>query len=220
MSVWNFIGGMHYIQFSHWLIRWLYFLGGLGGCVMIATGLLHWTQSRNKGSRGARLNVGLMNVLAIGSVTGIIAATGAFLLANRLLDNRAQFMGMASRDVEVDVFFYVWLLCALHALVRVLWQRRHGYLRAWAEQCWAIAAIALAAVGLNWFTTGDHLFKTVLTNTYWAVAAMDLSLLFTAGLAVYGACRLNAARKLAMDEQDEPRGKAVTQRPATEVVHA
>jgi hypothetical protein len=35
---------------------------------------------------------------------------------------------------------------------------------AWREQCRAIAALAVLAVLLNWFTTGDHLLKTVGTT--------------------------------------------------------
>ncbi|WP_341645515.1 PepSY-associated TM helix domain-containing protein [Thauera sp. SDU_THAU2] len=217
VNVWSFIAGMHYLQFSHWSLRWLYFLGGLGGCVMIATGLLHWTQARNKGKRGAGLNVALMNVLNIGTVTGIIAATGAFLLANRALDGREQFAGIASRDLEVDVFFHVWLLCALHALARVLWQRRHGHLRAWAEQCRAIAAIAAAAVGLNWLTTGDHLLRTVFTGIYWPVAATDLGLLSVAAIALWAARKLKTAYGTAISEANGTPGKAVAA--AVEVAH-
>lgn len=197
VNVWSFIAGMHYLQFSHWTLRWLYFLGGLGCCVMIATGLVHWTQARNKGQRGANLNVALMNALSTASVMGIVAATGAFFLVNRLLDNREQFAGVTCRDIEVYAFFGVWLLSAIHATVKVLWQRRHGYLRAWAEQGWAIAMIAVAAVGMNWFSTGDHLLRTILTETYWPVAAMDLALLTTAAVALWSARKLNTVYGIA-----------------------
>jgi hypothetical protein len=66
---------------------------------------------------------------------------------------------------------------------------------AWREQCWAVAALAVAAVGLNWLTTGDHLIKTVFTHPYWAVAGVDLSLLASAGIAV------GVARRLAQRER-------------------
>ena len=210
-NVWNFIGGMHYLQFSHWLLRWLYFLGGLGACAMIATGLLHWTQARNSSKRGPRANVALMNVLSIAAVTGIIAATVAFLLANRYLDNRARLAGIASRDLEVYLFYGIWLLSVLHASARVLQQRQRGHLQAWREQCWAIAAFAVAAVGLNWITTGDHLARTVFTDTYWPVAGVDLSLLLGAGIALW------AARKLASHERSMPRSKPSPARHETDV---
>jgi len=215
-TVWSFIGGLHYVHFSHWLLRWLYFLGGLGGCVMIATGLMHWTQARNKGSRAARLSVGLMNAVSAASVTGLIAATGAFLLVNRGLNGRGEWLGVAGRELEVNAFFAVWLLCALHAVVMV-W-RRHGYLRAWAQQCRAIAVVALAAVGLNWATTRDHLLKTVFTDPYWPVAATDLVLLTAAGLAAWAARRLGAAHRQAMRElAEEKEGGAHS---VNEVAHA
>ncbi|UUZ76530.1 PepSY domain-containing protein [Polaromonas sp. P1(28)-13] len=46
MTVQRFISGLHFIQFERWLLRWLYFLGGLSGCVLIATGFLFWLESR------------------------------------------------------------------------------------------------------------------------------------------------------------------------------
>jgi len=199
-NVWSFIGGMHYVHFNHWLLRWLYFLGGMGACAMIATGLMHWTQARNKGSRAARLNVALMNAMSTGAVTGLIVATGAFLLVNRCLNSRGQWLGMASRDIEVNAFYGVWLLCAVHAVMWVLWRRRHGYLAAWAQQCWAIAAITLAAVAVNAVTTGDHLLKTLLTDPYWPVAATDIVLLISAGLSVWAARKLGVAYRQATDE--------------------
>jgi hypothetical protein len=74
--------------------------------------------------------------------------------------------------------------------------------QAWREQCWAIAALAVAAVVLNALTTGDHLVKTVFTETYWAVAGVDLSLLASAAVAGW------AARQLARRKQRAPRTAA------------
>lgn len=196
VNVWNFIGGMHYLQFSHWTLRWLYFLGGLGACAMIATGLFHWTQARNKRQRGVATNVALMNVVNIATVTGIIAATAAFLVINRVIDNDRQFAGFASRDFEVYVFFGIWLLSLAHATFRVFQHRQHGHLTAWKEQCLAIAGLALAAVVMNWTSSGDHLLRTLFVETYWPVAGVDLSLLASALIAVW------AARKLASRERN------------------
>lgn len=65
---------------------------------------------------------------------------------------------------------------------------------AWREQCWAIVMLAVAAVGLNWATTGDHLIRTI-GELYWPVAGLDLALLASAGLATI------AARMLKQREQ-------------------
>ena len=61
--------------------------------------------------------------------------------------------------------------------------------KAWSEQCWAIAALALAAVVLNAVTTGDNLLDT-LTAGYWPVAAVDLMLCVSAVLAAVAAVKI------------------------------
>lgn len=83
-----------------------------------------------------------------------------------------------------------WLLSLLHALWRSapVAQARHN--PAWREQCWAVALLCVAAVLLNWITTGDHLIKTMLLEPYWAVAGVDLSLLACALVALFAARRL------------------------------
>jgi hypothetical protein len=83
----------------------------------------------------------------------------------------------------------------LHALLRSAPVARARMNPAWREQCWGIAALAVAAVGLNGLTTGDHLFKTMISEPYWAVAGVDLSLLVSAGIAIW------AARALARRER-------------------
>ena len=42
----RFISGLHFIQYRHWTLRWLYFALGLLGCGLIATGFLFWIESR------------------------------------------------------------------------------------------------------------------------------------------------------------------------------
>jgi len=176
--------GFHFIQFDHWTLRWLYFAGGLGGCVVIATGFLYWLAKRRKRWQAGDVpGFRLVEGLAIGSVTGIVIATLAFFVSNRLLPLGANFAGYERAALEVWAFYLVWLATFAHA-----WLRPAA--RAWREQCLAIAALALLAPVLNGVTTGDHLLKT-LAEGYWPVAGMDLLLLAGAGLAIY------AARKLA-----------------------
>lgn len=189
-NVFNFIAGMHYVQFDHWPLRWLYFIAGLGACVLIATGLVHWTQARNQKHDGTRFGVSFMNAHNVGVVMGIMIATAAFLMANRLFNNSAQFAGIATRNLEVYVFFGVWIVCLVHALARVSVNKRDGYLKAWIEQCWALALVAIAAVILNWITTGDHLINTLFIDTYWPVAAIDLLLILSALVAIFSARKL------------------------------
>ncbi len=182
MTAQRFISGLHFIQHNHWTLRWLYFLAGLSGCVLIATGFLFWLEGRRarhakKGLAGVRVVEGL----TVGSVTGIILATLAFFAANRLLPPGASVGGYARPELEVWVFYLAWIACFAHA-----WLRARA---AWGEQAWAVCAMALACVLLNWASTGDHPIRAG-GSGMWAVAGMDAMLLVLALLAASVAKRL------------------------------
>lgn len=192
-SINEFLTGLHLQHFEHWLLRWLYVLGGLLGCVCIATGFVFFVEKRKKphaaaGSHGSRV----VDALAVAAVTGMLVAALAMLVANRLLP-----AGLPARgDWEERLFWLAWLAALAHAAWRSAAVMQARLTPAWREQCWAVAALALSAVLLNWLTTGDHLVRTVVTDTYWPVAGVDLSLLATAGIAAW------AARRLARIERD------------------
>jgi uncharacterized iron-regulated membrane protein len=177
------LSGLHFIQFDHWGLRWAYFLAGLSGCAMIATGLLFWLRAREGKAVPNSASYRSMEAMTIGGVTGIIAATGAFFVANRVLPDGASLWGQERAALEVWVFWLVWLGAIAHAAI----QRR----TAWAQQCWAIAALALAAVVLNALTTGDHVVAAT-SKGLWAVAGMDLILIASAAIAAATARRLQA----------------------------
>ncbi len=178
-SAW--IQGAHFVQFGHWPLRWLYFLGGLGGCVMIATGMLFWLRSRESKLANTSLGYRMVEALTIGGVSGIVLATTAFLVANRLLPANAALAGLDRAGLEVRVFWLVWLGTFLHA----------AFLRerAWGQQCWAIAVAGMAAVILNAATT-PHDIIAALSGGHWAVAIMDIVLIAGTGLALWAALRL------------------------------
>ncbi len=135
---------------------------GLSGCVMIATGYIYWLETRRKRhARQGLPGVRIVEGLTVGSVTGIIIATLAFFIANRLLPLGATFACYKRAALEVWAFYLVWIFTFAYAWLRP------G--RAWREQCGAIALLALLAPLLNWITTGDHLRKT-LGEGYWPVA--------------------------------------------------
>lgn len=186
MSVQRFISGLHFIQFNHWALRWLYFVAGLSGCVMIATGFLFWLETRRKrhAKTGAQC-VRIVESLTIGSVTGIIISTFAFFVSNRVLPLNIEFAGQDRATLEMWIFYLTWVLTFVHAALRAR--------RAWGEQCVAIAALALLAVGLNAISTGEHIFYA-LSQRLWAVAGMDFMLLLSASIALITARRLRVTR--------------------------
>jgi uncharacterized iron-regulated membrane protein len=173
-DVQQFFTGLHFIQFRHWTLRWIYFALGLLGCLLIATGFLFWLESRRKAHAAAGLpGVRIAEGFAVGGTAGMVTATLAFLIANRLLPTGATFLGGQRYELEIWAFFAVWALSCIHGWIRGR--------RAWAEQCWIAAGAAVVAVALNWITTGDHLVRT-LADGEWAVAGVDL-MLFAGGFA-------------------------------------
>ena len=161
-------------------------LGGLSGCACIATGFIFFVEKRKRqhakqGRGGARW----VDAFAVSTVTGMLIAALAMLIGNRLLPTDLPARG----TWEQYIFWGAWVLAFGHGIWRTAAVAEARLAPAWAEQCWAIAVMAVAAVLLNWVTTGDHLLRTV-GNGYWPVAGVDLFMLACAAIA------LLAARKL------------------------
>jgi hypothetical protein len=203
MGVQRFFSGMHFIQFDHWGLRWLYLFAGLSGCVMIATGFIFWLESRRashakKGLAGVRV----VEALTVGSVTGIVLATAAYLVVNRLLPLGTSFAGQDRAALEVWVFYLTWLGTFMHAA----WRRADPAIqpakRAWREQCWGIAVLCATAVLLNGVTTGDHLVATVGRGDL-QVAGIDLMLLLATTVSGWVARRLEQTERSAKPSADD-----------------
>lgn len=194
----EFLTGLHLQHFRHWLLRWLYVLGGLAGAVCIATGFVFFVEKRKRqhaqqGSQGARI----VDALAVTTVTGMVLAALGILVANRLLPETLPGRG----DFERYAFWGTWAFAFVHAGLRSAPVAQGRANPAWREQCWAIAMLAVGAVALNWITTGDHLLKT-LTAGYWPVAGVDLFLLFGATVAAMTARRLTKNAAIAQPRID------------------
>ena len=184
----RFFTGLHFIQFDHWTLRWLYFAGGLSGCVLIGTGLLFWTGSRRaRHQRQGRIGARLVEALSVAAGTGLIIATLAFFVANRLLPMESSAIGNQRAALEGWVFYLSWLLALAHAVLSPA--------QAWHRQLQLAAVLAVSAVALNWLTTGDHLLRTLSTGNA-AVAGMDLMLIVLAGFSLLAAARIQRAHQL------------------------
>lgn len=175
---WRWISGFHFIQFEHWTIRWLFFLLGLLGCVLIATGFIVWFETRKKRHRQTDLtSVLIVESLTIASVAGLIAATFAFFLSNRLLPDDAYWVNSSRVSTEIGAFYLVWILTLFHAFAR----HRTSTL-GWAEQCLLIALLGVSAVCANAFSTGDHILRS-LAKGHYSVAGMDILLILSSAVA-------------------------------------
>jgi len=156
------LGGIHLLQFHQDTLRFLYFVAGLAGTLMIATGFVLFAEKR----RDAGGHPILVDALGVSSTLGLLLATAAYLLTNRLappLPGRS--------TVEIMVFFATWAGSMLDAIYN------HG--RAprptWQLQCLVLASLCLVAVLANWVTTAVS-FAQPLNGA----AGVDLALFLTA----------------------------------------
>ncbi|MBB5607936.1 MULTISPECIES: PepSY domain-containing protein [unclassified Janthinobacterium] len=166
--------GLHIAHFGGPLLRALFFLSGLAGCAMVATGALLWAvKTRQKQAKalaaGKRPSFGLrlVEALNIGAIAGIPIAFGAYFWANRLLT-----AGMENRpQEEIACFFGAWALAAIVAQLRPS--------RAmWRIELAAGAFLFCALPVLNVLTTESHLGVTLFMGRGPAsVAAFDLVVL-------------------------------------------
>ncbi len=175
--------GLHLARFSDIWLRWMFFISGIVGCAMIATGLVLWAVKRRRNA--ATVGHKIVDALNATSITGLPIAIAAYFLCNRLLSASSP-----GRTVwEVGCFFAVWLIAGLHAAVRP--QRA-----AWREQLWIAAALFAAIPLVNAITTGRGLPASLMSGD-WVFAGFDLTALATAALfamsAVYYAKRSGAA---------------------------
>ena len=170
--------GLHLARFADWGVRALFFLSGLTGCLMVASGVVLWAvKERPKHAKSGRTGFGLrlVDALNIGAVAGLPIAFAAYFWGNRLLP-----LGLAERsNAEANVFFYAW---GASLLAGFIWPKR----MMWAWQLYiGAAAFALIPV-VNALTTHAHLGLT-LFNGDWALAGFDLSMIaFGAMLALCG----------------------------------
>ncbi|MEG3178395.1 PepSY-associated TM helix domain-containing protein [Sphingomonas sp. RB3P16] len=160
--------GLHSGRSADATIRWVYFLCGIGGSVMVASGLVLWiVKRREKLPDPAHPYFGfrLVERLNIGFVAGFPAAMVGFLWANRLLP-----LAMPARaDAEVNAMFLLWGALLLHAFTRATRP-------AWVEQLALTAALLLALPLFDMLATGKGLPATIAAGD-WTLAGVDLTLL-------------------------------------------
>jgi uncharacterized iron-regulated membrane protein len=163
---------LHAGRFSGPMLRWLYFLSGVGGTVMVASGLVLWTVKRRaKLPDPTKPHVGfrLVERLNIGVIVGGTGGIAVYFIANRLLP-----LDMAHRaDWEINSLFIGWGALFVWSIGRPVKQ-------AWTETL-AMGALLYAAVPVvSAFTTPRGLIPSLFARD-WVFAGFDLTMLALAG---------------------------------------
>lgn len=149
------MNALHFVRFGGYPVKWLYFLSGMAGAAMLATGAILFTVKRRKksanefGSATPRVYC-VIETLNVAAIAGLLLACIGYFWINRLLP-----LDVAERATrEIMLFFVLWLLTLLHAALR-------PSLAAWREQLSAAAVLCLGLPLLNLATTGDWLLAAL-----------------------------------------------------------
>jgi uncharacterized iron-regulated membrane protein len=160
--------GLHAGRFAPPLLRWLYFLCGLAGTAMVATGLVLWTSKRRQqlpDPERPYFGFRLVERLNIATIAGLPFGIACYFLANRLLP-----FAMDQRPAwEANSLFIGWGVLALVACVRPV-------KRAWVETLAVAAAGFLAVPVVNLVTTHRGLFASLATGDL-VFASFDLTMI-------------------------------------------
>lgn len=181
------LSALHEATFGGIIIKWLYFVAGIAGTVMIGSGAILFEVKRCQRALGefggATPRVyRLIEILNIAAITGLAIACIGYFWANRLIE--ADIAGRA--DLEVRAFFMLWILGLVHAAAR---PRR----KAWMEQLAGIAMLCLLLPVLNAVTTGDHVIAQIGRGD-WRNAGVEL-VAIAFGLAAIGVIRVIWTKK-------------------------
>jgi hypothetical protein len=165
--------GLHAGRYAPLLLRWFYFLCGLAGTAMVATGLVLWTAKRRlqlPDPERPYFGFHLVERLNVATIAGLPFGIACYFLANRLLP-----VEMAQRpNWETNWLFIGWgALCVVATLRPVK--------RAWVETLSVAAAGFLAVPVVDMMTTNRGLFTSLWRGDV-LFASFDLMMLVFAGL--------------------------------------
>ncbi|WP_233235896.1 PepSY domain-containing protein [Bordetella sp. LUAb4] len=174
---------VHIGRFAGPALRWVFFLSGIAGTLMVATGLVLWVVKRLPERRKAGatpFSHRLVEVLNVGAIGGLTVAIGSYFWINHLLPAALKDRALW----EIRGFFCVWLLCVLHPLLRT-------HRRAWMEQLSLAAVLLFLLPVLNAVTGGLPLWRS-LTQGQWSIAGFELSAMAVAVLLAFAVRKLRA----------------------------
>lgn len=167
MGIYNIFTTLHEARGVDIALRWLLFISGIVGTVMVATGLILWCvkrapQQQKQGYKS--FGYRLVEVTNVAAIIGLPIACAAYFYANRLIP--------ADMDMrlnwEIRTFFVVWLLTLIYPIFRSSRQ-------AWLELL-ALATVLFASLPILNFMTGGQALWNSIAYGQWVIASFDLAM--------------------------------------------
>lgn len=166
-AIYNVTTTLHEARGVDLPLRWLLFLSGILGTLMVATGLLLWCVKRapQQEKQGYKsLGYRTVEVLNITAIIGLPIACAVYFYANRLIDANLE----KRSALEIRCFFIAWGLVFIYALIR-----KHR--QAWLDML-ALATLLFAALPIFNFMTGGAPLWSSISNGVWVIASFDLAM--------------------------------------------
>lgn len=175
-GIYNVVTVLHEARGVDLALRWLLFLSGVVGTLMIATGLILWCvkrapQQQKQGYKS--LGYRVVEMTNIAAIIGLPIACAAYFYANRLIPAEMDMR----LNWEIRSFFTVWLITLLYAMIR-------SHRQAWLELL-ACATLLFALLPVLNFMTGGQALWNSIANAQWMIASFDLVMWVLALLFAY-----------------------------------
>ncbi|WDS34791.1 PepSY-associated TM helix domain-containing protein [Pseudoxanthomonas sp.] len=168
--------GLHFGNYGHGAVQWLYFLLGLAGAFLFYSGNLLWIEARRKRRQHAQpLRTQVMARLTLGVCLGCVGGVSALFIAGALLPESQAAM----------TYYATFFVLLAWALIR-------KPAKAGAELLFACALLTLLVPVAGWIGTGEHFFAA-LWNGHWTRFAIGVIALLLA--AAYWRMGLAARRR-------------------------
>ncbi len=130
---------LHKARFANAPIRALFFILGVIGTIIIATGLILWNKKRQqKYETKNHLGYKLVEKLNIGTILGLPIAVCVYFIANKIVP----FDYINREIIEVNSLFIAWLISYLHAFFI-------KSKNAWSQQLFALSMLCFTIVLLD-----------------------------------------------------------------------
>ena len=176
MGIYNVVTTLHEARGVDLTLRWLLFLSGIIGTLMIATGLILWCVKRapQQQKQGCK-SFGYRTIEAtnIAAIIGLPIACAAYFYANRFIPAEMEMR----LNWEIRTFFIVWVLTLVYAIFRT-------HRQAWLELLVFAAVIFALLPIINFMTGGQPLWHTM-AHGQWMIASFDLAMWVLAALFAY-----------------------------------
>ncbi|MCL4067452.1 PepSY domain-containing protein [Pseudomonas sp. GX19020] len=180
------LGALHRARFADTGLRWLFFVAGVAGTVMVGSGLVLWVSKRaSKHAKSGVQPFGLRLVdrLNVGAIAGLTVATAGYFWANRLIPAGAKDRA----DLEIYAFFAIWALALIHPFLR-------APAKSWCEQFGLAAVLLLTLPILNALTGPSDLIRALWQGNM-VLVSVDLMALFSGSACLYASWKARPGRQ-------------------------